>query len=316
MSAWIESSIKINREAADAVSEMLIKLGSEGFAIRDRFDFLNTGEYSADSLWGLNEEDFPEGMILIQGYFDKNTSIEDLEVKIEVKIKEMEELGLVDKAYDISFKELAEEDYATSWQQYYSPIPITRYLTIVPIWEKEIYELKAQEQALYLDPGLAFGTGKHATTALCIQALEIVMRGGESVFDVGTGSGVLSIAAGLLGASSVDAFDVNDIAVESAKENIKLNNLEIDIPVSKNNLLAGVERKVDVIVANIIADIIIDFSSDVPRHLTEGGHLIASGIISERVEEVKEVLKNSGLTIIEVLEKEEWSAIIARYEQN
>lgn len=316
MSAWIESSIKVNREAADAVSEMLIKLGSEGFAIRDRMDFLNTVEYSADSLWELNEEDFPEGMALIQGYFDEDVNIEDLHLKIESEIKKMRDLGLVDKAYDITFERLAEEDYATSWQKYYSPIPVTRYLTIVPIWEKEEYELKPEEQALYLDPGLAFGTGKHATTALCIQALEIIMRGGETVFDVGTGSGVLSIAASIFGAESVEAFDVNDIAVESAKENIKLNELETAIPVSKNNLLEGVDRKADLIVANIIADIILDFSPDITNHLNDCGHLIASGIISERAEEVKEVLTQSGLTIIEVLEKEDWVAIIAKYERD
>lgn len=316
MPAWIESSIKVNREAADAVSEMFVELGSEGFAVRDRMDFLNTAEYSVDSLWELDEEDFPEGMALIQGYFDDDINIEDLQLKIEAGIKKMQEIGLVYTVQDLSFKKLAEEDYATSWQQYYSPIPITRYLTIVPIWEKEEYQLKPQEQALYLDPGLAFGTGKHATTALCIQALEIMMRGGETVFDVGTGSGVLSIAAGIFGARSVQAFDVHDIAVESAKENIKLNNLDVIIPVSKNNLLEGINQKADLIVANIIADIIIDFSMDVPHSLKEGGHLIASGIISERLDEVKQALVRSGLTVIEVLEKEDWVAIIAKYEKD
>ncbi len=316
MSAWIESSIKVNREAADAVSEMLIKLGSEGFAIRDRMDFLNTVEYSTDSLWELDEENFPEGMALIQGYFDEDVSIEDLQLKMEAEIKRMSDLGLIDQAYTITFENLAEEDYATSWQKYYSPIPVTRYLSIVPIWEKTEYQLRPEEKALYLDPGLAFGTGKHATTALCIQALEIIMRGGETVFDVGTGSGVLSIAASIFGAEHVKAFDVSDIAVESAKENIELNDLEVTIPVSKNNLLEGIDQKADLIVANIIADIILEFSSDVTNYLTDGGHLIASGIISERAEEVKEKLAQSGLTILEVLEKEEWVAIMARYERD
>lgn len=205
-----------------------------------------------------------------------------------------------------------EEEWATAWKKYYNPVKISEKFTIVPTWE--MYEpVNSDELIIELDPGMAFGTGTHPTTVMCIQALERTVLPGDRVIDVGTGSGVLSIAAAQLGAEDVRAYDLDEVAVTSAKLNIKLNKVSNMVSISQNNLLDGVEEKsADVIVANILAEVILRFTDDVARVVKPGGTFIASGIIQQKKEQIKEALVKAGFEISETILMEDWVALIAK----
>ncbi len=159
---------------------------------------------------------------------------------------------------NMTVNEVNEEDWATAWKKYYHPVQISDTFTIVPTWE-EYTPASPDEKIIELDPGMAFGTGTHPTTTMCIRALEKTVQPGDTVIDVGTGSGVLSIAAAKLGASSVQAYDLDPVAVESAEMNVRLNKTDDIVSVGQNSLLEGIEGPVDLIVANLLAEIILLF---------------------------------------------------------
>src|SRR5699024_10045294 len=163
-------------------------------------------------------------------------------------------------------------------------------------------------------PGMAFGTGTHPTTMLCAKALEQYVEPGDNVIDVGCGSGVLSIASGLLGAKNVYAYDLDDVAVSSTKYNVSLNKLDNIVHVEQNNLLEGTEQTVNVIVSNILAEIIVTFVRDAWERLCEGGYFITSGIISEKKELVANALQEAGFTVLNTNEQDDWVVIIAKKE--
>lgn len=161
---------------------------------------------------------------------------------------------------------------------------------------------------------MAFGTGTHQTTRLCLEAVEKYVKAGDDVIDVGTGSGVLSILAAKLGAKSVLALDLDDVAVRAAQENIDYNKVDGVVEVTTGNLLEGIERNAEVVVANILADIILLFPNDVYRVLKPNGLFIASGIIEEKVDEVAAAIEAAGMTIIERDNKDDWFVLVARKE--
>ena len=181
----------------------------------------------------------------------------------------------------------------------------------MPSWEEYI-PVNSDELIIELDPGMAFGTGTHPTTVLCIQALERTVKQGDYCIDVGTGSGVLSIAAAMLGAEKVQALDLDEVAVESAKENIILNKVQEIVTVSQNNLLEGINEKVDVVVANILAEVILRFTEEAANTVKQGGYFITSGIIAAKKDQVKEAIEKAGFDIIETLLMEDWVALIAK----
>lgn len=184
-------------------------------------------------------------------------------------------------------------------------------MTIKPVWEE--YEPKqADEIIIEMDPGMAFGTGTHPTTILCLRALEKYLTKGDRVYDVGTGTAILSIAAVKLGADHVLAMDLDEVAVRSAQANTELNGVHERITVKQNNLLDGVEEPVDVVIANILAEVIVRFTDDVFRVLKPGGVFIASGIIEARAEDVKQALAASGLDVVETIFIDDWVAIVSK----
>ena len=202
-----------------------------------------------------------------------------------------------------------EEDWANNWKKYYKPSKVGEKIVVKPIWED--YEKKDDELVVELDPGMAFGTGDHETTRMCIQALEKYVEKDSTVFDVGTGSGILAIAAAKLGAKKAVGVDLDPVAVESAKENVSYNNLD-NIEVLYGNLVEVIEGKADIVVANIIAEIICILIDDVKRVLKQGGMFITSGIIHERVKMVTDKLEESGFEVIKVNKDGEWNCIIAK----
>lgn len=308
MSEWKEFSIHINKEAEDSVSEILMELGSSGVSIIDREDFETLPQYGFDTLWELDENKFPDEGVIIKGYFDELEEDSSIEKKLHEKIEELKELDLQVVDYTIESLMIADTDWNEKWKEFYHSVPITRYLTIVPEWE-DYPKVNKDEKLIVMDPGLAFGTGTHPTTQLSIQALETEMRGGEVVLDVGTGSGVLTIASALLGAKEIHAYDLDDMAIVATKNNIALNNLSSEIFVNQNNLLEGVTVEADIVVANILAPIIIKLIADALRVLKPGGIFITSGIIAKQKKEVATAMTDAGFRIKQINQMEDWISI-------
>ena len=205
-----------------------------------------------------------------------------------------------------------EEDWANSWKAYYKPLHIGKKMVIVPAWER--YEEQPGEIIVRMDPGMAFGTGSHETTRLVIELLEEVVTPGMRVADVGCGSGILAICAAKLGAAECKAYDIDPVAVRVARENIKDSGLE-NVTCDVSDLLKGVDLTggpYDLICANIVADIIIRMAPDVSRYMKDDAILLASGIITERAEEVIAELENNKLKIVRRLDDNGWCALVVQ----
>lgn len=315
MTVWKEYSVWVNKEAEGSVSEILMDLGSNGVSIVDRSDFKTLPEYGFDMLWELDENKFPTEGVVLKGYFDIEQMDNSFEKTLHQKLEALKGLDLGLNNYTVESVTLEDSDWNEKWKEFYHAVPVTRYLTIVPEWEE--YEKKNKdEQLIVMDPGLAFGTGTHPTTQLCVQALETVLRGDEVILDVGTGSGVLTIASALLGAEKIYAYDLDDMAVQAAKNNIALNDLSADIKVQENNLLKDVIIEADVVVANILAGIIVNLIPDAERLLKPGGLFISSGILAEQKEEMVENITEHGFKIKQINQMEDWIVIIAEKPMN
>ena len=212
---------------------------------------------------------------------------------------------------EITLDGMNEEDWSESWKQYYKPIPLGR-VTIVPAWER--YEAREGEVIIRMDPGMAFGTGTHETTRLVMKIMQDEIKGGERVLDVGTGSGILAICASKLGAKSVNAYDIDPVAVKVARDNAQSDGCD-NITVGVSDLLHGVDLsggKYDFCVANIVADIIIRMMPDISAYLAPGAPLILSGIIAMRADEVKESVKAAGFTVVREEKENDWLALMVR----
>lgn len=311
MTVWKEYSVWVNKEAENSVSEILMDLGSSGVSIVDRSDFQTLPEYGFDVLWELDENKFPTEGVVLKGYFDIEQTDSSFEKTLHQKLEALKGLDLGLNNYTVESVTIEDSDWNEKWKEFYHAVPVTRYLTIVPEWE-EYNKKNKDEQLIVMDPGLAFGTGTHPTTQLCVQALETVLRGDEVVLDVGTGSGVLTIASALLGAEKIYAYDLDDMAVQAAKNNIALNDLSADIKVQENNLLKDVIIEADVVVANILAGIIVNLIPDAKRVLKPGGLFISSGILAEQETEMIEKISEHGFKIKQINQIEDWIVIIAQ----
>ncbi|SFE28763.1 50S ribosomal protein L11 methyltransferase [Alteribacillus iranensis] len=307
---WIEFSIHTTQEATEPISNILHEAGASGVAIVDSSDLEKDWEVTADQIFALSPQDYPEDGVVINAYFPIESFGEKAAENITKKISDLRLYHINLGRNYVTLKEVHEEDWADSWKKYYKPVQVTKTLTISPSWED--YQPKPGEKVIELDPGMAFGTGTHPTTVLCLTMLEERIHGGEAVIDVGTGSGILSIASAKFGAEQILALDVDDKAVQVAEENIDLNNESNRIHVRKNNLLDYTEEKADIIVANILAEIILDMINEAYQVLHSNGIFITSGIISRKREEVETALLQAGFEIVEVKEMDDWVSIAAK----
>ncbi|WP_019242649.1 MULTISPECIES: 50S ribosomal protein L11 methyltransferase [Bacillus] len=308
---WSEIAIHTTNEAVEPISNILHEAGASGVVIEDREDLFKDREDQFGEIYQLNPDDYPEEGVLMKAYLPVTSflgeTVEGIKEAINNLIIYDIDLGL----NDVSISEVNEEEWATAWKKYYHPVKISERFTIVPTWE-EYTPVNSDELIIELDPGMAFGTGTHPTTVMCIQALEKIVQEGDQVVDVGTGSGVLSIAAAMLGAKKIEALDLDIVAVKAAKLNIKLNKVQDVVNVSQNNLLDGITEQQDVVVANILAEVIMRFTDDVATALKPGGYFISSGIIQQKKNDVKECIIESGFEIVETIQMEDWVAFIAK----
>jgi ribosomal protein L11 methyltransferase len=308
---WSEISILTTNEAIEPISNILHESGASGVVIEDPFDLIKEREDMFGEIYQLNPEDYPSEGVLVKAYLPVNSFLGETVEEIKQGITNLVTYDIDIGENKVEISEVNEEEWATAWKKYYHPVKISDKFTIVPTWE-DYTPVHSDELIIELDPGMAFGTGTHPTTVMCIQALERIVKPDDSVMDVGTGSGVLSIAAALLSAAEVKAYDLDEVAVRSARLNVKLNKVQNRVTVDENNLLNGITGQADVIVANILAEIILRFTEDAFELVKSGGYFITSGIIQPKKQQVKDSLEAAGFLIEEVMVMEDWVAIIAK----
>lgn len=306
---WAEVSIRTSHEATELVAEIFHDLGASGVVIEDP-ELLNS--YIDSGLWDYT--DIPRAeqteVVTVKAYLPVDCELDGKLRAFEKRVKAMAAAGIASGPCAISWNEVQDEDWSESWKKYFHAEKVGRLIVIKPSWEE--YEASPDDIVVEIDPGAAFGTGQHPTTALCIRELETLVKGGMTVFDVGTGSGVLAIAAAKLGASKVTAMDCDATAVRIAGENVRQNRVEGIVTTGRSDLLSSFEGKADIIVANIIADIILELFDELEEHLTSEGRLVAGGIISERIADVTEGALAHGFTIEKVEEDSGWAILVIR----
>lgn len=308
---WYELAVTTAKEVEEAVANILNEHGANGVVIDDATEINKEHDSRFGEVYELDHTKFPHEGVRVKAYFPMNEHWETVFNHIQLALAQLKERNDESISFSTSVTKIAQADWENDWKKYYTVQKVSDKLIIVPEWKS--YERENdQEIVIKMDPGMAFGTGDHPTTILSLIALERFISAGDTVIDVGTGSGILSIASALLGAKKVFAYDLDPVAVSSARNNCQLNNVKHIVTVAQNDLLKNKEHQADVIVANILAHIIIDLIEDVARVLVPGGIFITSGIIAEKASEVKEKLLAHHFSIYEINEHDRWLSIIAK----
>lgn len=291
--------------ATKEISDIFYDFGVTGLKIEEPMTHKNPLDFYK------NEKDFLMVDHAVSAYFPLNIYAEK---RKKVILERFEEVfaDREDLVYTIDFYEYDEEDYQNSWKKYLFTEKVSERFVVKPTWRE--YEPKDDELIIELDPGRAFGTGSHPTTSLCLKLMEENIKEGNSVIDVGTGSGILMIAADRLGASEVYGTDIDELAVESARENLELNKIsEERAKVYLGNLVSVVNgKKFDVVVANILADVLLILLNDISKVVKKDGLVIFSGIIDEKCELLKREVEALGMEILEVKADKEWRAMLIK----
>lgn len=308
---WIELIIHTTTQGADDVSALLMELGSSGTMTEDRADIPDPSK--PHGIWEIIDpamlDKMPED-VLVHSWFPADDQFPWLKSQLESRLDALRGDQPRMGTLRIEVKTVPDENWAETWKESFHVLRAGQHLLICPSWEKA--EPLDGDHIIEMDPGMAFGSGSHDTTLLCLALLEKAIHGGERVIDIGTGSGILAIGAALSGASRVLAIDIDPDAVRVARDNIERNGVSDRVTVQQGNLLDRVGETCDICVANIIADVIRDLAAPLKSHIRSGGEFICSGIILSREEEVREVLLEAGYEILEVLRTEEWTAFRSR----
>lgn len=331
---WIKMELKTTTAAVDLVSSMLDDFGVEGIEISD---FVPLSEEDRQKMFIDILPELPEddGSAVVSFYLETDTDIEALRVKIAEGLSELRQFVDVGSGV-LSVSETEDKDWMNNWKEFFKPFRVDESIVIKPTWEK-LTERKDGDLVVEIDPGTAFGTGAHETTKLCIGNLKKYLKKGDSVLDVGCGSGILSILSVLLGAGYAAAVDIDPIAVGVTVENAEVNHLTAavckkdanglpvftgvsdSIEVTDGNVLddralreaVGLQRY-EVVVANILADVIIPLSGVAREFMKPGALFISSGIINTKREAVEAALTGNGFEIVEVVTLGDWVSIVAK----
>jgi ribosomal protein L11 methyltransferase len=309
---WLEVSVRCGREAVEAVADRLTDLAG-GVAIDDPLLF-NQGKDRGD--WDYCDlEPGDPNWVTIKAYLPAGADLEDKRLRLEEDLRRIRGLGLA--MIDTPRRHwVDEEEWADAWKQYFKPVKIGQRLVVVPSWEQ--YQLRNGDVPLCLDPGMAFGTGAHPTTALCLGWLGEICHDGSVVLDIGTGSGILAIAAAKLGATRVLALDTDAVAIRVAGENLEKNGVSDRVRLVRGDLTTALDAlgnwlaQPQVTVANIVADAIIDLAPQVFPLMGPRGFFLCSGIITERLGQVRDGLEQAGFQISGVREEGGWVAVLAQ----
>jgi ribosomal protein L11 methyltransferase len=333
---WIEVTIETTEDASDAVCEMLAQLGADGIAVCDPFEMRNllmepdSLSYADDNFVNSLGEvvnirayfaEFPDGIRLgaKEEEYDNPTGVGNIYGQIatgvhplnevldivSTRINEISEFLPVGKGL-VSHRYVVDEDWANSWKQYYEVMSISPRVVICPSWQT--YNPKENEVVVSLDPGSAFGTGTHETTAMCAEIIDRIIRPEDVVLDLGCGSGILSIIADKLGAASVEAIDIDRLAVDVAKENCSRNLTSVDCHAGE---LKDARRKdYTLVIANIVADVIISLTPDILDFMAPQGRFLISGIIDTKADRVTKACTEAGLIMVGSNQKGDWHAYL------
>lgn len=306
---WQEISITTNEQMLEAVSNIFHEIGADGVLIEDPNVVSQYIEKGTWDCYDLPAHSFNRESVVVKCYLPIDQKLPDRMKKLKSRLLSL-------KAYfenyygEINIDQIKEEDWATVWKNYYKPHRVGEKIIITPPWET--YEPYKDDILITLNPGLAFGTGIHSTTKLCIKALEKYLVPESTVYDVGTGSGVLAVTAAKLGAKHVIACDNDIFAVDVARENVNQNNIANSVTVIKSNLLDEFLAPAHLIMANIVSKVILKLKTQAFQMLYPQGYFIVSGILEDRVDLIRDELENTGFFIAEVLNDNEWTAIVAQ----
>lgn len=302
---WTEAKVVFdynNKElAADLISDIFNHFGLQGVVIEDP-------EAEPAEGWGDGAVEKPSDNS-VTGYFPSNSSLSNKCAALEEKLKELESKSSI--SWHISYSEIDEKDWAESWKAFFWPVRIGKNLIVKPTWRE--YAPCENDIILEIDPGMAFGTGAHSTSALCLRMIEKHLKPGDSFLDIGTGSGILMIAAAKLGAARLIGTDTDEVAAEIARANLILNNIEENkFTVQVSNLVEKINERFDIVAANILSEVIMILLDSVQKVISDNGMLICSGIIEKNSGMVEEKMKEKGFEIIETQVMDGWVCIAGR----
>lgn len=308
---WIELIVHTTTEGSDRVSGVLMDCGASGTMIEDRSDIPDPNQ--PHGIWEIIDPALLDSMpedVLVHAWFEESPSLPSLLDSIRNRLSELavhsSDLG----SLLLDTRSVNDRTWTDVWKKYFKPFYAGEHLVVKPSWES--FTPQEKDRVIEIDPGMAFGSGTHETTGMCLSLLENVIRGGEEIIDVGTGSGILAIGAALMGAGRVLAIDIDPSAVRVAQDNVLHNHVEQIVSVQQGNLLDRVSDICDICVANIISDVIISFAAPLMNHIRPGGLFICSGIVSSRAEEVSDALKAAGYEILQKEIRGEWTAFMSR----
>ncbi len=347
---YIELKIHASHQGVEAVTEMLMRNGITGISVDDPADLQDILDKKNEYGWDYIDDAVkaqPDREPVVKAYLEDSEEGRAQTQHLKIEVMKLKSLELEGKfGWDVDFGRLYaesqivdDEDWKDKWKEYFKPTAITDRIVVKPSWEE--YHAKAGQLVIEIDPGMAFGTGTHETTRLCMAMLQMALAQREhgknavgacsemgapgilgkdfgeanpecwDVMDVGCGSGILSIGAALLGAESVLGIEIDPDAVDVARENVAKNGLEDQIQVRQGDLTEGVNAKAHILVANLMADLVMKLAAPAKEHLLDGGIFISSGILVEKKEIVAQAIRKAGLTVTQIVTDGEWCAIRA-----
>ncbi|MDO4814145.1 MAG: 50S ribosomal protein L11 methyltransferase [Gemella sp.] len=308
MENWVEISINTTKEAGEIIESILLDYESTGVSVEDASILEENLDDNFGTIIGVDASDFPSQGIIVRGYINELNFTEEVRKNIEDEIEALSKNVNIGDFYSFNTNIIKDSDWENSWKDYFDVLNVGEKFAIVPTWRE--YENSENKYIINIDPGMAFGTGGHETTSLCIRNLEKYVRENDDVIDVGCGSGILAIAASYLTKGKLKAVDLDKLAVDVSKENFALNNIEDRVEVECASLLENEKESYDIIVANILAHIIELMLEDAYKLLKDDGFYITSGIIKDKKDELLEKALAVGFKLVEETSENEWYSLV------